>query len=49
LFGLITTAGAALLAWDLLTIGAGETRKALEIPREEEPGAASEPAVATAG
>ena len=31
LFGLMTFAGAGLLAWDLLTIGVGETRKALVI------------------
>jgi nitric oxide reductase subunit B len=37
LFGLTTFAGAILLAWDLLTIGAGETtRKALVIPEHEE-------------
>ena len=37
LFGLVTFAGAVLLAWDLLTLGAGETRKALVIEHEEEP------------
>jgi len=30
-FGLMTFAGALLLAWDLLTIGRGEARKALVI------------------
>ena len=30
-FGVMTFAGAGLLAWDLLTIGKGETRKALVI------------------
>ena len=34
MFGLMTFADAGLLAWDLLTIGVGETRQALVI---EEP------------
>ena len=37
LFGLLTFAGAVLLTWDLLTLGAGETRRALLIENEEEP------------
>lgn len=36
LFGVMTFAGAILLHWDILTIGAGETRKALVIPEHEE-------------
>jgi len=31
LFGLITIAGLVLLIWDLVTIGKGETRPALQL------------------
>ncbi len=34
LFGVVTLAGLVLLIWDLLTIGKGETRKALAISEE---------------
>ena len=36
IFGYVTAAGLALLVWDLLTIGAGETRTARTLVHEEE-------------
>jgi nitric oxide reductase subunit B len=36
IFGLLTIAGAGLLAWDLLTIGKGESRPARVIEKGEE-------------
>ncbi|HYE36399.1 cbb3-type cytochrome c oxidase subunit I [Methylocaldum sp.] len=38
ILGIVTAAGLVLLIWDLLTIGAGETRPALVIERHDEPG-----------
>jgi nitric oxide reductase subunit B len=45
-FGLITAAGTGLLVWDLLTIGADETRTAPSVIREE---AEPKPVIETAG
>ena len=48
IFGWVTAAGTVLLIWDLVTIGAGETRSALVHAREDEtkPGTPEAPAVA---
>ena len=48
IFGWVTAAGTVLLIWDLVTIGAGETRAALVHEREEDTktGTPEAPAVA---
>ncbi len=47
IFGYVTAAGLALLVWDLLTIGAGETRSARALVHEEEESASGAEAAAT--
>ncbi len=48
IFGYVTAAGLALLIWDLLTIGAGETRTAQALKREAEEQPSAATAAATA-
>jgi nitric oxide reductase subunit B len=48
IFGYMTAAGLALLVWDLLTLGAGETRLARVLVREEEESSGAAQAAATA-
>jgi nitric oxide reductase subunit B len=48
IFGYVTAAGLSLLVWDLLTLGAGETRLARVLVREEEESSGAAQAAATA-